>query len=318
MHEELSKRWSLLPSGAEDSVFQLFDNTHPLRFYIGKSVETHRVLMLVLGTCPPKVKGMRAINIKSYSREDASWALVLTLQNPVLDPMFSLLCADLISFSNKNFITEDEALDSVLRRLSYWRLLLERESLNLLSESEIRGLYGELLFLERLFDKLGVNAALKSWVGPFDAPQDFQADECFWEIKTIRPSASNVLISSEFQLQVCKSPIYLVVIELIEALNLDVINSLSINSLVDNIRSTLWANIEAFDLFEERLSHTGYSPRSEYDEFKYRVGETSTYEVVEGFPCITSEMLATGVGKVRYEIEISKCKKYLINSTNNI
>ncbi len=46
--------------------------------------------------------------------------------------------------------------------------------------------------------------------------------------------------------------------------------------------------------------------------------ETSTYEVVEGFPCITSEMLATGVGKVRYEIEISECKKYLINSTNNI
>ncbi|SDY18386.1 PD-(D/E)XK motif protein [Acinetobacter kyonggiensis] len=318
MHEDLSNRWSKLPLGSDESVFQLFDSTHPLRFYIGKSVENYRVLMLVVGSCPPKIKSMRAIKIKSYFRDDESWALVLTLDSPLLEPMFSLLCADLINFSNKNFISEDEALASVLRRLTYWRLLLERETLNLLSEREIRGLYGELLFLQKLFDKLGVNSALKSWVGPFDAPQDFQADECCWEIKTIRPSAIKILISSEFQLQVSKSPIYLVVIELIEALTLNEVNSYSINSLVEKIRSMLWDDIVASDLFEERLSHTGYSPRSEYDEFMYRVGDTSTYEVTEGFPCITSAIIATGVSKVRYEINISDCEKYLINTTNNI
>ena len=318
MHEELSNRWGLLPFSVEDSIFQLFDSTHPLRFYIGKSIENHRVLMLVVGCCPPKVKSMRAIKIKSYSRDDKTWALVLTLESSVLEPMFSLLCADLINFSRNNFITEDEALVSVLRRLAYWRLLLERETLNLLSESEIRGLCGELLFLLRLFDKLGVNAALKSWVGPYDAPQDFQSDEYSWEIKTIRPSASKILISSEFQLQVSHSPIYLVVIVLIETMNLDEINSFSINSLVENIRSRLWQDVEVFDLFEKKLSQTGYSPRSEYDEFNYKVGDTFTYKVIEGFPCITSAKLASSISKVSYEIEISECKKYLINSSNDI
>src|SRR5690606_19559367 len=126
VHEQLSKRWSLLPLGVEDSVFQLFDKSHPLKFYIGKNAENNRVLMLVVNACPQKIRSMRAINVKSYAREDDGWALVLTLENPILEPMFALLCADLINFSKTFFMNETEALKSVLRRLSFWRLLLER------------------------------------------------------------------------------------------------------------------------------------------------------------------------------------------------
>lgn len=314
MHKELSTRWNLITPSVEQSVFQLFDNTHPLRFYIGKSTAKNLILMLRMGCCPPKIKSMRAIKIETYSQENHTWNLLLTLEKRELEPMFSLLCADLITFSKNDFSTEDKAISAVLRRLSYWRLLLERETLNLLSENDIRGLYGELIFLKRLIDHLGLNAALKAWVGPLEASQDFQTDECSWEIKTIRPSARNVLISSEYQLQVCKSPIYLVVVELIEVKKTDEIESFSINSLVENIRSLLWQDVEALDLFEAKLIHTGYSPRSEYDDFKYRTSDILTYEVAEGFPCISNTNLAEGLCKVRYEIEISALKKYLINS----
>lgn len=317
VHKDLSNRWDSFPLGIEDSVFQLFDKTHPLRFYIGKSVENHRVLMLVVKSRPPTVKGMRVIKIKSYSREDETWALVLTLENPTLEPMFSLFCADLIGFSKNFFGSEEDALLAILRRLSYWRLLLERDSLNLLSENEVRGLWGELIFLKKLFTDLGVNAALKSWVGPFDAPQDFQTDECSWEIKTIRPAAKNVFISSELQLQICKSPIYLVIIELFQTYSLDEANSFSLNSLVEEMKSSLQHDIDACDLFEERLSCTGYMPRSEYDDFKYKVNNAATYEVSEGFPCITSAMLPAGISNVRYEIKISDCEKYRIKPTND-
>lgn len=315
MHDELLRRWNLLNPSVEQPVFQLFDNTHPLKFYIGKTVENNLFLMLRMNCSPPQVKSMRAIKIKYYhSQEDSTWSLILTLENRNLEPMFSLLCADLITFSKKDYTTEDKTINDVLRRLSYWRLLLEREAFNILSENEVRGLYGELLFLKKLIDHLGLNAALKSWVGPLDAPQDFQTDDCSWEIKTIRPSARNIPISSEYQLQVCKSPIYLVVVELIEVKKTDEIDSFSINGLVENIRSFLWHDVEALDMFEAKLIHTGYSPRSEYDDFKYRAGDILTYEVVEGFPCISNATLAEGLCKVRYEIEISALKKYLINS----
>ncbi|MDM1345269.1 PD-(D/E)XK motif protein [Acinetobacter pseudolwoffii] len=315
MHDELLRRWNLLTSSVEQPVFQLFDNTHPLKFYIGKTVENNLFLMLRMSCSPPQVKSMRAIKIKYYHlQEDSTWSLILTLENRNLEPMFSLLCADLITFSKKEYSTEDKAINDVLRRLSYWRLLLEREAFNILSENEVRGLFGELLFLKKIIDHLGLKSALKSWVGPLDAPQDFQTDDCSWEIKTIRPSARSIPISSEYQLHVCKSPIYLVVIELIEVKKTDEIESFSINSLVENIRSLLWEDVEALDLFEAKLSHTGYSPRSEYDDFKFRTADILTYEVAERFPCISNTNLADGLCKVRYEIEISALKKYLINS----
>ncbi len=307
----LDDRWDLLRADVLSSIFQLYDDSHPLSFYLGRNLHNSRLLMLVTDENPPFVKDLQSIKINSIKRENGSWGLLLTLEDRQLEPMFSLLCLDLIE-SSRNIHNHENTLQFVMRRLSGWRRLLERGHSKLLKESDVRGLIGELIFLQGLLNKLGFHSALRSWNGPFDASQDFQTSECSWEVKTIRPSASSVFISSELQLQVCISPIHLIVIELIDTDNLDKENSFSINNLVEGIRSILLHDIEAYDLFEERLSHTGYLPRSEYEEFRYRVGEVSTYEVVEGFPCITSETLKLGVHKVKYEIEISKLEKYLI------
>lgn len=314
MHNELIRRWGLLQSTIEQPVFQLFDHTHPLKFYIGKSVNSNLFLMLKMKFRPPKIKSMRAIKIEIYSQGDDDWSLLLKLENLELEPMFALLCADLITFSKSDNSDEKDAINSILRRLSYWRLLLEREVFNLLSEGAIRGLFGELFFLSKLIKKNDLSSSLKAWVGPLNASQDFQTDDCAWEVKTIRPTADYVQISSEWQLDISKLPVHLVIIVLFEVNKTDNVISFSLNGLVESIRSILMDDIEASDLFEQKLTAVGYSPRSEYDDFKYKIKDILTYEVVDGFPCVSQKKLAKGIVNVKYDLEISELEKYRIDS----
>ncbi|MBK6648234.1 MAG: PD-(D/E)XK motif protein [Betaproteobacteria bacterium] len=41
--------------------------------------------------------------------------------------------------------------------------------------------------------------AVRAWVGPKGADQDFQTHNAAWEVKTIHPGATSVTISSESQ-----------------------------------------------------------------------------------------------------------------------
>ena len=68
---------------------------------------------------------------------------------------------------------------------------------------ELRGLVGELLYLERVaIPKYGIEAAVACWVGPKGADQDFVSQDKRIEVKTIREGADRVRISSAEQLDV--------------------------------------------------------------------------------------------------------------------
>ena len=310
---KLDKRWDSIDSDPLRPCFTLYDAMHPLDFYIGKNTEKQKIFLLVTLTMPPLIRDMRAIQIRSFKRDDGKWSLLLTLQSDALGPMFSMLCEDLIESSRKTLLSADQSLAIVLARLSNWRKLLERGIPDLLSENEVRGLCGELLFLCRLIPYLGKSNAVAAWVGPKKSPQDFQLSDSAWEIKTIRPGGDTITISSEEQLQTTTRSIQLVVYELADGVE-GVKNAFTLTSLVENIRSILIDDHHTSELFEQRLATANYVPRSEYTAIFLIENAVTLFSVDAGFPCISTSHLLPGVSHVSYNISLSFCEKFRVNS----
>ena len=311
MANKLDTRWDILKADPLCAVFQLYDADHTLDFYIGKDTDNQRLLLLVTPEEPPTIRDMRAISIRTFKRDDGKWSLLLTLVGKSLMPMFSMLCDDLIEASRNTGLPADKSLSFVLKRLSNWRRLLERGSPDLLSENEIRGICGELLFLLRLFEHLGKSDAVKAWVGPQKADQDFQSPDSAWEVKTIRPGAHAVTISSESQLQTTVRPIYLVVFELADSMA-DSGDAFTLNTLVDKVRTSLAEDHDTSELFEESLITAGYVSRSEYDAPSLVEWSLAIFSVNTCFPRITCEMLAPGISHVCYDLLLSACDSFRI------
>lgn len=312
MTNRLDARWDSLADDPLSAVFQLCDAHHPLDFYIGKTPDKKRLLLLVTPEVPPAIRDMRAIHIRTFIRDDGKWSLLLTLDDALLMPMFSMLCDDLIESSRNAGLPANKSLYFVLKRLSYWRRLFERGLPNLLSENEIRGLYGELLFLKRLFVRLGKSGSVKAWVGPKKADQDFQVPDAAWEVKTIRPDAHTVTISSESQLQTTTRTIHLAVFELAERIAGNA-NAFTLNTLVNDVRASLAEDHDAGEIFEESLITAGYVARPEYDAPVLEETSLAIFSVNTEFPRITREMLALGISRVSYDILLSACDKYRID-----
>ncbi|SDU89825.1 PD-(D/E)XK motif protein [Pseudomonas vancouverensis] len=306
--------WQSLRPEPPQSVFKRYDTTHPLDFYLGLDGDGRHLLLFVTSQEPPHQLDMRAIRIRKNSRDDGRWALLLTLDDSGLLEMFSLLSEDLIEHS-REIRGSTSPLTFVLRRLSGWRHLLERASDDLLPLNSIRGLCGELIFLEKLIDHLGCEEAVRAWVGPSGADQDFQLGSSAWEVKTIRPDAETVIIASEAQLNDSIYDIDLMIVELADV-STSSENRLTLNLQVSKLRNKLSSCYEALVQFDNQILVAGYVAREEYEHYSFRLRGLYRYTVVESFPCIMRTALPDGVKNVCYEIELKALENYLVERTS--
>ncbi|QXG36593.1 PD-(D/E)XK motif protein [Pseudomonas viridiflava] len=311
MMNESVLSWRLCPAEDSKSGFSRTDSTHLLDFYLGFDSDSRHTLLLICDEKPGFQGSLKAVSIKSTIRSDGRWSLFLTLEDVSLIDIFALLCSDLIE-SSRDISEVSVALVFVLNRLTSWRLLFERGGLGLLTEAEIRGLCGELLYLQRMVEIYGSAPALNSWVGPYLADQDFQMDTIAWEIKTVRPGASAITIPSEHQLDTKNRSITLIVFELANCSSSS-IGAFTLNSLVKKLKSLLGASYEARMLLDKNLFQAGYIDRSEYNELNFVMRQCSAYNVISGFPCIISNALPAGVSDISYKLELSKCEEFKFN-----
>lgn len=305
--------WQSLKPEPPQSVFKRYDATHPLDFYLGLDGFGQHLLLFVCSEEPPHQLDMRAIKLKKSCRDDGKWALLWTLEDLALLEMFSLLSEDLIEHSRD---IEDgmSPLNFVLRRLSSWRHLLERASESVLSGSSVRGLCGELVFLDQLIDLLGGNEAVMSWVGPSGADQDFQFGTTAWEVKTIRPEADTVMIASERQLDSVDKNIQLMVIEIADVSSTSD-GMFTLNSQVSKLRKKLSSCYDALVEFDNKLLVAGYVAREEYGNSFFKIRSLAGFTIAEGFPRLSGKIIPAGVVNICYEIELEQLEVFLIERT---
>ncbi|RKQ57835.1 putative PD-(D/E)XK family protein DUF4420 [Vogesella indigofera] len=306
----LDQRWNELQPANKDDVFQLLDPDHPLDFYIGRDARGGRSLLLLTTDTPPAPKEYRAIRIQTFQRPDGRWSLLFRLTSPELTQLFTWLCQDLVE-AGRRVVDPARPVAVLMKRFANWQRLMASGHNGLMDENRIRGLCGELLFLEQqLLPVFGGLASVTGWVGPERAHQDFQMCDKAWEIKTIRPGSTTVRISSEHQLDSKARPIELVVVSLAD-LQSSSPDGFTLNRLADRLYESLAGDLEAQDLFLQRLAAYGYIRRPEYDSRYYRVTACEAYVAGDGFPALAPSGLPSFISQVTYDLDLAGCKPYL-------
>ena len=266
-------------------------------------------MMLKLPSLPqplprlPKLKNL----VASFRPVSGGSAFVLGLKERSQVEIFDTLCRDVVEAGEAGE-DRDEALSRALQRTRRWHHLLRGGRPRGLSIEEQRGLVGELAFLRELVSAFGPETAIEAWTGPTGSAKDFELIGTCVELKSRRVAAKPfVAISSEDQLADVEG----------SRLCLRVANVASAvlpegQSLHDHVRMTSYLFEEdgsVFDAWEEAIYSTGYDSENDYDERRWLLGAGMDFEVVEGFPRISSP-LAPGVDSVRYSISLDACEPF--------
>lgn len=234
----------------------------------------------------------------------ASQGLVLTLEKHVDRDLFLGLCETLIA-SLQPTSDSATALAVTLAHIKRWKTFLAGRKSRLLSAEDIRGLFGELLFLRSLYqDHLNEKAAVEAWCGPDRSHQDFIFGNTAVEIKSLSGrERSTVQISSEDQLETLCDDLFLVIYRLSDMPESDL--TLSLNDLVHLIENEL-TDATAIEELPKRLASYGYVEMREYDKPEFLVTAQHAYRVIDGFPRLIRSGLPEGIVRLGYEIELEK------------
>jgi len=253
---------------------------------------------------------IRDISIDVLDITDASIrAITIKLHDEQNRDVFLKLCMDLIER-----ITIDDNVEKnfqlVCHRLKKWQSLLSQRSKNLLSANEIQGLFAELSFIAYLLANRSYaeTIVIGGWLGPERTQHDFVLDDTAIEVKSVGGNQrGKVRISSEDQLQTHLSKLYLQVYFLSE------VESMNVGESLNAIARRIYAQIvdgEAKELFELKLNTARYIDIADYDLPLFRVNDTRTYLVADGFPRITRDSLPEGVETVSYDLVLASIDRF--------
>ncbi|MEV4105701.1 PD-(D/E)XK motif protein [Nonomuraea sp. NPDC049649] len=221
--------------------------------------------------------------------------------------LFCTLLADLV---NQLRLPASRPTAALVRRLNAWRRMLGRGLLTGLSPEARLGLYGELLVLrEMMLPAIGQDA-VRSWVGPDGAPQDFRHLSTAVEVKTVsRHDPNRCRISNERQLDTSDvSNLFLVH----QAVGVSP-DGTSLSELVDEIRDQPPVQAE-LSLFENCLLEAGWldAHRDQYASDRYFLTRRQNFTVDARFPRVTPSELPAGVSGVSYFIDLSSCSSHKV------
>jgi hypothetical protein len=312
--------WSrIAPAGGpEADNVRRVNPAHPLDFFLGRDFSGRYLLSLsaeIEGPALPDPPKLNGIDVTIERRPPSSARLVLTLQDRSQFDIFRALCDHLMNATRNELPGANErGLRLVLQRLRDWHDMLRRRRDDLLSQQEIIGMVGELLFLrDQVLPRLPPVQSILSWRGAHRDEQDFAFGDWQIEVKTqLSTSDQRLLITSEAQLDASSGRLILCH-QCIATATVGRAGAFTLNSLVAGIEHQLAATGAARDAFDAALVAWRYVHRSEYDDGAWTLTLRRAYEVSEGFPCIVPAMLPAGVQNVTYQIRLNECEPFAVD-----
>jgi hypothetical protein len=310
----MNNPWQNIDQPGIDFNVRLVSESHPLLLYWGRDTQGHYLFIYDLQSqvAPDKQSLPKLAGISfGLARDHSGAKLVLILNETTNWEIFFSLCSDLIRATS--VMDNPESASGVfLRRLIRWSEFLRRKRPEILSPEAIKGLIGELLFLEeRLAPAFSWDDAVASWKGPEDAPQDFSIHEMAMEVKCQTGGTTpSVKITSADQLTPQLPDAYLIVYTITTADREDA-EGFSLNDLVEQIRSRLETGSEnTRERFEELLFLADYTMREEYDDSKFRRVAAKCYKIGDDFPRILLSAIPAGIERVSYSLKLEQCKPF--------
>ena len=190
--------FSILSQEFEAGQYIRLQGNEKLRLYVGRNNKGLFTFEFRGQHVPTRIVGSEVITIQQ-TKSDSFYSLGFSLSNPDLLEYFCTFCEDLL-YSTREILDDNTAYKTLCSRYFSWKKLFKPNSARL-SEFEIMGLIGELLFLrDNMFPKYGLQLSLDSWTGPEMTHKDFSLDDTWYEVKTISSGKGTVKISSIEQL----------------------------------------------------------------------------------------------------------------------
>lgn len=294
--------------------FQLrrIDAVNNFPCYVGIDESNNFILAFNVSCRPPSINiKSDAIDYLTIERPDKSWFIVLRLIEPKLFNVFVVLSEDLIGAAIQ-CNTEYLLILLTEKRLKSWEKLFQASGSGLLAEFQIKGLLGELIFLEESITKNNMQALvpISAWVGPQGAHQDFIFSDISFEIKTINVNGESVSIASLEQLN-SSIPIILVVIELLKV-GFGDDQAFNLNEYVSRIENLICSDPPALMIFRSTLLESGYVRNDYYDQFYFSLNSITKYEVSTEFPKLTPKNIPTAIVSCQYSLSLKDLFKFKI------
>lgn len=306
--------WGGIKTPKSDLSARRIDHKHPLDIFWAKDrLGRYLFVCKLTDDCklPPKYPSLLGIEVTSI---EETKQLVLSLKNPSDWELFFSLCNDIISATR--ILKPSAVVPVIFRRIERWREFLKQDKDKLLPERVIKGLIGELIYLnDHLAKKYGAAQAVDFWTGPEGSPQDFNVQSTAIEVKCqIGTSSPKVKISSAEQLCGQLEELYLFVVTLGRT-EPEAEDALSLPSLISSIQSALeeTGSAQQLETFQDDLLNIGYIHNDEYFTYSYIVASKKFFEVVGDFPRIILSDIPNGVCNVTYDLELTNCEPFLID-----
>ncbi len=308
---DLNKKWNNLhfyPGG-----FIRIDGDHPLEIYIGYEEINQKTLLIANSGEIIDLKSSASIIAKNFKRQNGEWAISFRLIRKDNEDVFIHLCWDIIESSRQQ---TSHSMRYVIDRFLKWQKLMEQQRSDLMDKSRQKGLIGELLYLSERLKVKDALEALKGWVGPEDADQDFIYQDYWSEIKAVSLSTDNVSISSLEQLEIAEPGTLTVFF--IDKTAPDNLNGFTLLGKVNELRKELNLNSKANDIFENKVFMYGYTDRREYDEQKYVCAKRSEFTVNKQFPKLLRDNIPSQIISAKYSISLSSIEEFrILEETKN-
>lgn len=262
---------------------------------------------------PKKNISIKHLEIHLYeSPLPRNFLWVIVLKNKEHWNIFKKLCEDLYAVSEAA-TNEGTMVSHLIIRLKNWQDLLARDIKDFPITLQM-GLYSELKILKEIIaPKIGLRNAISAWVGGEKDKQDFLLDKCAIEVKSYRTTKGEIVqISSKEQLYTEKDYLYLISCALTESNTGNTVYDIASQIKVE-LKSNLDFNM--IDLFENKLINYGYTSVliKEEDLFRFILDKFYIYKVNNMFPRIISKDVPLEILSVKYELNLSSCKNFIID-----
>ncbi len=277
------------------------DDVHILDVYVGLTIEQKPLIIVKTKNDISMPKSTKVIKIEKDIQNGMIKYYFYLTENKYSD-MFLEMFEDIIEYSR----TSNESHSSLklfVKRLLMWMYLFAAKKSTLLSENQITGLFGELLFLDtHMIKQYGGETAVKSWYGPYWGKKDFELNAHWYEVKMTKYGCNTISISSVSQLDDVNDGELIVY-----SYSFTGQSNNNLFTLVEKISNRI-ESIETVILFFEKLGAIGYEHRKEYKDLSFEVKSKHTITIDNSSKIIRRSKLSSIIEGVQYELRFKEMK----------